>query len=65
MDKTTEEMIEISKQNPKEIYTSDQGLIIHNGLVFNDKETFEQTIKLTLKTHQLFKKLKSFFFFWK
>lgn len=43
-------MIEISKQNPEEIYTCEDGRIIFNGNIFNDKKHFDMSINLTAKT---------------
>jgi hypothetical protein len=54
---TDEQIMELSKQNPKEIYTCDDGRIIVNGVMFKNKAEMERMIKLYTK----FKKIKNFF----
>jgi len=44
-----ERMIEISQQNPKEVYTADDGRVIFNGAIFDNEQQFKIAMKLTQK----------------
>lgn len=69
MELSQKEIIELSKQDPQGIYTSDDGQVVFNGMIFKNKEEFEKYIKLSLnpplflrliyKTHNLFAKKKN------
>ncbi len=41
-----EEIIEISKQNPKKIYEGDLGEVVCGGKVFKNKKQFEEALVL-------------------
>ena len=56
-DLTDQEITKLSKQNPKEIYTADDGRIIVNGVMFKDEKEMKQMIKIAAK----FDKVKNFF----
>lgn len=63
-----EEMIELSKANPNDVYTNDElGLVVTAGMVFKKDEFDRQIreIKLTAKVFKIYLKIKKTIFFWK
>ena len=55
------EIIQFSKENPDQIYTSDDGRVVANGKVFKNKEEFEFVMKTALKMGNLKNKIKNIF----
>lgn len=54
---TDKQIIELSKQNPKEFYSCDNGRIIFNGKIFEN----EQELQFMVKAFTKYQQFKNFF----
>lgn len=65
---TDQEITELSKKNPGQVFEGDNGKIVFNGMIFKNKEEFEISMKIMLSPAfkrfiSIREKLRSFFKF--